>query len=90
MISNTNLRRPAKHYQVIKLDIPTEGSEKIDGDRCSKTALLFIREVQKSGARIYFCPGNYDFCTINKHGGESELMVQHFPSFNEAYKSEDW
>lgn len=48
------------------------------------TPLICIGEVQKSGAKVYFCPSNNDFCTI--HDGQ----VHHFQTANEAYKSQDW
>lgn len=44
--------------------------------------LLLLGEVQKSGAKIYFCPANQKF-TAN--GGET-----FFETYREAYRSQDW
>jgi hypothetical protein len=44
--------------------------------------LILIDEVQKSGAKIYYRPANFDFTA---DGGKT-----FYPSHREAYKSEDW
>jgi len=87
------LRRPASIYKVVDVHLP-EGESRFDhpnGAYCQHiTPLILVGTVQKSGAKIYFCPGNYDFCTFTKNGDETETMVQHFATYSEAYRSEDW
>ncbi len=45
-----------------------------------ETTLIYLGEVRKSGAKIYFRPYHNDF----------ECHGKHFVSYNEAYQSQNW
>lgn len=69
------MRQIAGEYsKLIKLSDNESGAQ-------FETLLIFLKEVQKSGACVYFRPSNNDFTCNGK---------TYFETFNAAYQSENW
>ena len=82
------LRRPAHKYEIC--DHALARASVFGVGLTEKTPLIYMGSVQKSGCKIYFCPDNKDFAVFHTRGDDKESMVEHFPSYREAYKSQDW
>ena len=79
-------------YQIVDIDLPSGRAEPIGNMSFQWVSpIIHVGTVQKSGAKIYYRPGNHDFATFpSTQSGAVDKEPRFFASYSEAYRSEDW